>query len=119
MTETATVEVATVEVATAETVAGSAPAVSVVETAVRETVTDSVAVLETVTVPVLETVTDSVAVIEIVEVARQGPRGPPGTMAEGEFLWTVRRLAEFDTLQAKAEARANLELQYIDCGTFT
>lgn len=61
------------------------------------------------------------AVIRTTLVAVQGPPGPPGTPGSGDpgdYLQTVLRLAEFDTPEAKAAARANLELQAIDCGTF-
>lgn len=35
-----------------------------------------------------------------------------------QYLQTAARLAEFDTEQAKIEARQSLGLQIIDCGTF-
>ena len=44
----------------------------------------------------------------------QGPPGPP----DADSLKVYNRLAEFDTPDAKAAARANLELQHIDCGEF-
>ena len=51
-----------------------------------------------------------------------GPPGPPGPPGSGttdpDALHVSMRLAEFDTPEAKAQARANLELQYIDCGEF-
>lgn len=40
------------------------------------------------------------------------------TFPEDEILRSIRRLGEFDTPQAKLEARQNLEVEVIDCGTF-
>lgn len=55
----------------------------------------------------------------IVEVAEQGPPGPPGSGAiDIDALHATQRLAEFSTPTAKSQARANLELEEIDCGTF-
>lgn len=53
--------------------------------------------------------------IEVIAVAEQGP---PGPTEDPLALHTSMRLAEFNTQQAKAEARASLELEYIDGGTF-
>lgn len=47
----------------------------------------------------------------------QGPAGASGGPG-GAYLMTASRLAEFDTDEAKADARANLGLQTIDGGTF-
>jgi hypothetical protein len=60
--------------------------------------------------------------IVTVEVGMPGPPGPPGTPGSGDpgdYLQTVLRLAEFSTPEARAAARANLELEIIDGGTFT
>lgn len=55
----------------------------------------------------------------------RGPAGPPGDGSGGALepadigaLAVALRLAEFDTPQAKADARANLGLQTIDGGSF-
>jgi len=55
---------------------------------------------------------------DIIEVLVQGPPGPPGDGNPGDYLQTALRLAEFSTPESRAAARANLELQAIDCGTF-
>lgn len=48
-----------------------------------------------------------------------GVPGPPGSGTyDAAALHVSQRLAEFDTPAAKAAARANLELETIDCGTF-
>lgn len=52
----------------------------------------------------------------ILEVAEQGPPGASGVDADA--LHTSQRLAEFSTPTAKTQARSNLELEDIDCGTF-
>ena len=55
----------------------------------------------------------------IIEVAEQGPPGPSGSgTTDIEALHTSQRLAEFSTPTAKTQARTNLELEDIDCGTF-
>lgn len=46
-----------------------------------------------------------------------GPKGEPGTGAEGALMVGMR-LAEFDTAQARADARTHLEIEHIDCGAF-
>ena len=56
--------------------------------------------------------------LNVVSVGMQGPPGAPGSAVEGSFLQVTNRLSEFNTPEAKAAARANLELQYIDGGTF-
>lgn len=48
----------------------------------------------------------------------QGVPGPVGTIDNAGVLTKPMKLSEFDTPTLKAEARANLELEYIDCGTF-
>lgn len=49
-----------------------------------------------------------------------GAPGPPGTgISDADALHVSQRLAEFDTPAAKAAARANLELETIDGGTFS
>ena len=48
----------------------------------------------------------------------QGVQGPVGTIDNAGVLTKPMKLSEFDTPTLKAEARANLELEYIDCGTF-
>lgn len=59
-----------------------------------------------------------------VEVGMPGPPGPPGAPGTpgsgdpGDYLQTALRLAEFATPEARAAARANLELETIDGGTF-
>lgn len=50
--------------------------------------------------------------------AAQGPPGPPGAGTDPDALHVTQRLAEFNTPTAKQQARANLELDVIDCGTF-
>lgn len=50
--------------------------------------------------------------------AQQGPAGRPAGGESGAYLQAGLRLAEFNTPEAKAAARANLELQNIDGGTF-
>jgi len=48
-----------------------------------------------------------------------GEQGPPGVnSATGDFFQVGNRFSELTTEQAKAEARANLDLQTIDGGTF-
>ncbi len=48
-----------------------------------------------------------------------GDQGPPGVnSATGDFFQVANRFSELTTEQAKAEARANLDLQTIDGGTF-
>ena len=63
--------------------------------------------------------------VEVLEAAAQGPPGPQGTQGiqgpvgdAGGALLVTARLAEFDTEEAKAEARANIGLAVIDGGTF-
>lgn len=52
-------------------------------------------------------------------VAMVGVPGPPGSgITDPDALHISQRLAEFDTPAAKAAARANLELDTIDGGTF-
>ena len=64
-------------------------------------------------------VNETVSVVErfaeIISVAEQGPPGPSN---DPLALHISQRLAEFDTQQSKTEARVNLELEYIDGGTF-
>lgn len=46
-------------------------------------------------------------------------QGPPGTSVNpSDYFQTVNNFSELDTEQKKIAARQNLELQYIDCGTF-
>ena len=48
-----------------------------------------------------------------------GVQGPSGAVVGGEnYLARMNRLSEFDTDQAKADARANIGLAVIDAGTF-
>lgn len=51
-----------------------------------------------------------------------GPQGAPGAIGPGfdpnDYFQTALLFSELDTAQKKVDARANLELQYIDCGTF-
>lgn len=56
--------------------------------------------------------------VVVVAVGQQGPPGKPAGGESGAYLQAGLRLAEFNTPEAKAAARANLELQNIDCGTF-
>lgn len=64
------------------------------------------------------------ASIVLVDVGIPGPPGPagapgtPGSGDPGDYLQTALRLAEFSTPEARAAARANLELETIDGGTF-
>lgn len=52
-------------------------------------------------------------------VVTSGEQGPPGVnSATGDFFQVANRFSELATEQAKAEARANLDLQTIDGGTF-
>ncbi|MEG4315348.1 hypothetical protein U8L64_10095 [Pseudomonas sp. FIP_A4] len=52
-------------------------------------------------------------------VVMAGEQGPPGVnSATGDFFQVANRFSELTTEQAKAEARANLDLQTIDGGTF-
>lgn len=61
---------------------------------------------------IVSTVTDSI----ILAVAEQGP---PGTSVNpDDYFQTMNKFSELNTPDKKAEARQNLELQYIDCGTF-
>lgn len=59
-----------------------------------------------------------VAVHEMLMFSEQGPPGPIGTIETAGVLTKPMKLSEFDTPTLKAEARANLELEHIDCGTF-
>ena len=52
-----------------------------------------------------------------VTAAQPGLQGRPG-VADPDALRVSQRLAEFNTPDAKAAARANLDLQHIDCGEF-
>jgi hypothetical protein len=55
----------------------------------------------------------------VVTTGTQGPAGRDAEIVGGDaFLQKTLRLSEFDTAQAKTEARSNLELEYIDGGTF-
>ncbi|CAN7657702.1 hypothetical protein LJR232_004970 [Aquipseudomonas alcaligenes] len=54
----------------------------------------------------------------VVATGPQGPAGAPGSGQPGDYFQVINRFGELDTEQAKAEARANLDLQYIDGGTF-
>lgn len=76
-------------------------------------------------------ITELPSVTNIITVAEQGPkgaqgeRGPMGEWTGGLMtpaaigaLAISARLSEFDNEPAKAAARANLGLQYIDGGTF-
>ena len=49
-------------------------------------------------------------------VADQGPPGP--SVNPADYFQTANNFSELDTEQKKIAARQNLELQYIDCGTF-
>ena len=52
-------------------------------------------------------------------VVTAGEQGPPGVnSATGDFFQVANRFSELATEQARAEARANLDLQTIDGGTF-
>lgn len=53
---------------------------------------------------------------ELVSVAQPGLPGSKTT--DPDVLHISQRLAEFSTPEAKAAARANLELDVIDAGTF-
>ena len=46
-------------------------------------------------------------------------QGPPGTgINVDDFFQVANNFSELDTAEKKVAARENLELQYIDCGTF-
>lgn len=47
-----------------------------------------------------------------------GGGGPGTTGPDPRYFQVTARLAELDTSEAKAAARAALELNIIDCGTF-
>lgn len=48
-----------------------------------------------------------------------GVQGPAGTSAvSGDFFAVMNRLSELSSPAAKAQARTNLEVEVIDCGTF-
>ena len=52
-------------------------------------------------------------------IVSSGEQGAPGTsILPSDYFQTANRFSELDTDQKKIEARQNLELQYIDCGTF-
>lgn len=81
---------------------------------------DAVEVIETQIVEVVQQTE-----IETVEIGLQGPRGVPGPKGDpgpigdaGGALLVNNRLNEFDTAQARMDARMNLELQHIDCGEY-
>ena len=64
---------------------------------------------------------DTVVNVSIVEasVNVEGVPGPAGQAPDpSQFFQTALKFAELDTQQKKVDARTNLELQYIDCGTF-
>lgn len=66
---------------------------------------------------------DAVVQVSLAETVVQvdgvpGPAGPPGSGNTDDYFQTALRFAELDTPEKKADARTNLELQYIDCGTF-
>lgn len=57
--------------------------------------------------------------ITVLTSSSQGPpgiQGPPGPI--GDAFQIMNKFSELDTEQKKADARTNLELQNIDCGTF-
>ena len=84
---------------------------SEIATIVRE---DALQVVVEATAPVIPVVVASAPTISTVI----GLQGAAAIIPEGTYLEVAQRLGEFDTAQKKAEARANLELQYIDGGTF-
>lgn len=53
---------------------------------------------------------------EIIVIAEQGPAGAGANPAD--YFQTANNFSELDTSEKKIAARENLELQYIDCGTF-
>ena len=64
------------------------------------------------------TVEVSVNPVEMV-VQVEGVPGPAGgNVNPNDYFQTALKFAELDTPQKKVDARTNLELQYIDCGTF-
>lgn len=73
---------------------------------------DTTVILETTsTTVVTETVVPSIII--------SAAQGPPGTSVNpSDYFQTVNNFSELDTEQKKIAARQNLELQYIDCGTF-
>lgn len=49
----------------------------------------------------------------------RGEKGPAGESANVDNLFQIiNNFSELNTAEKKAAARENLELQYIDCGTF-
>lgn len=66
---------------------------------------------EIIAVPIVEVV--QTTLIESVEISKQGPPGP----SVPAFLIALR-FSELDTPDARVAARANLELDHIDCGEF-
>lgn len=65
--------------------------------------------------------TDTTVNVSVVEAAVNvtGVPGPAGgAINPSDYFQTALRFSELDTAQKKADARTNLELQYIDCGTF-
>ena len=83
--------------------------------------------LELLSLPRTEMLEREVPTYEMLLFSEQGPPGPPGpqgvpgpvgTIDNAGVLTKPMKLSEFDTPTLKAEARANLELEYIDCGTF-
>lgn len=61
----------------------------------------------------------NVSTVEAV-VRVEGVPGPAGigSVNPSDYFQTALKFSELDTPQKKADARTNLELQYIDCGTF-
>ena len=61
----------------------------------------------------------TVAPVYVTTLSSEGPQGPPGdSVSADQFFQRANNFSELNTAQKKAEARTNLELQYIDCGTF-
>lgn len=64
-------------------------------------------------------IVESVPQAQVVLAAQQGPSGAPGSgTTDPDALHVSQRLAEFADPASKAAARANLELETIDGGTF-
>jgi len=82
-------------------------------------------VTDLVTIEEIQILAQQDEVIQLVSVAEQGPPGPQGLQGiqgpvgdAGGALLVTARLAEFDTEEAKADARTNIGLAVIDGGTF-
>lgn len=74
--------------------------------------------ITTITSDSLVTAITSTEQLTLTALSTPGPQGPPGSAGDGTYFQVSNRFSELDDSQKKTEARQNLELQYIDCGTF-